>query len=176
VDAPTPEEVERQLAQLAHQPVHERAAKLTELGWSHPGRPLPGLLPFLEDSAPLVRVAAAQARWQTAARPEELDRLVRILVESLGQEDEELALTAGTALVNMEEAAVAPLIESYNQEGGEQALVVRVLGEIGGDEAIAFLGRVTDSPDPAVAREATEGLQALAEEMGGESMIPLGDR
>jgi HEAT repeat protein len=164
---PVPEDVERTLAALATKTESERAAYLMELGWSRSGQPTPGLLSYLEDPALLVRMAAAQARWQTERKAEELEGLVEILVEGLASGDEELALTAGTALVNMEEAAVAPLLGAFQKRDAPQALIVRVLGEIGGKKAMIFLRQVAYASDPEAAAEAREALDALAEELDG---------
>ena len=161
---PDDEEVRRELAALPARPAAERAGYLMALGWSRPGRPTPGLEPFLDDPEPLVRVAAAQARWQTAGDAGDLDRLVGILVEALVGSDEELALVAGTALVNMEEAAVAPLVRRFAERGEKDALIVRVLGEIAGDEAEGCLRQAAGSSRADVAAEAREALAAIAEE------------
>ncbi len=159
------EEIEVDLAELAEKADFERAAYLMELGWSRPGQTAPGLLPYLEDSALLVRMAAAQARWQTEGDAAELDRLVAILLAGLTCGDEELSLTAGTALANMGEAAATPLSRAFEKSGRSEPLIVRVLGEIGGEEAIEFLRGVKNSADPEVAEEAAEALEELAAEV-----------
>ncbi|MCH9651559.1 MAG: hypothetical protein K0U98_25255 [Deltaproteobacteria bacterium] len=163
----THEDLRLRLAALDSMTESQRAAVLIEVGWERLGQPTPGLLPFLEDPALLVRISAAQARWQTAGNPEELDRLVGILVEGLCSEDEDLALAAGTALVQMEEPAVAPLIHSFQTSGENETRIVRVLGEIGGPEAVKFLEEAARSDHSEVAEEAREALLELAEEMEG---------
>ena len=154
----------RELAELPARPGTERAAFLMELGWSRAGRPTPGLRTFLDDPEALVRVAAAQAVWQTAGNPRELGRLVAVLVDGLGSDDEDLALTAGTALVQMGQAAVAPLVRLFDKRGEKDARIVRVVSEIAGAEAERFLERAARSPRPEAAEEAREGLRAIAEE------------
>jgi len=164
VDGSDEEAIERELAELGSRPAPERAEVLTALGWSRIGRPTPGIEPFLDDPDPQVRIAAAQAVRQTGQDDEALGRLVEVLVEELCGGDEETALMAGTALVNMEDAAVAPLIRQFVDRGEKDPLVVRVLGEIAGEEAVSFLRDASCSADADVVREAREALAAIDKE------------
>lgn len=159
-----PEDRASELAVLKDRPEADRAGFLFELGWNPTGVPAPGILPYLEDPSPLVRTAAAQARWQTSGDSTELPRLVEILVDPLTRGDEELALVAGTALVQMGEAAVEPLAKIFRSLEKEEPHIVRVLGEIGGNRAVELLEEASRSEVPEVALEAAEALQALARE------------
>lgn len=164
MDGSDEEAIERELAQLASRPAPERAEFLAALGWSRLGRPTPGLEPFLDDSDPQVRIAAAQAVRQTGQDDKVLDRLVGVLVEELCGGDEDTALMAGTALVNMEDAAVAPLIRQFVDRGEKDPLIVRVLGEIAGEEAMSFLRDASRSTNADVVREASAALEAIEKE------------
>lgn len=164
MSTPQDEDIRQRLAALVSEAESQRAAILMEIGSSRLGRSTPGLLPYLEDPALLVRIAAAQARWQTEGNPEELDRLVGILIEGLTSEDEDVALAAGTALVQMEEPAVPALIQAFRASGDQEAMIVRILGEIGNPEAVKLLEEAAASPKEEVAEEAREALLELAEE------------
>jgi HEAT repeat protein len=152
------------LARLSSRPVAERAVALTKLGWTRAGQPTPGIEPFLDDPELVVRIAAAQAHWLVNRDKGEIERLVGILAEGLESAKEDLPLAAGTALVNIGQAAVAPLIRWFEARGGSSALAVRVVGELGENEAIDFLRRTVLSDHPDIARESREALEALEEE------------
>ena len=156
-------EIANQLAALESQPPRERAAALMQLGWTHQGQPTPLIETFLEDPDAVVRIAAAQACWQTAADPAALERLVGIIADELSNDDE-LALMAGTALVNIGEAAVPMLIRRFSQDENKNPLVVRVIGEIAGDEALQFLQKASLLADMSIVEEAKEALEAIEEE------------
>lgn len=171
------QKVRRQLSELPSLNEGQRAGFLIELGWSRTGRSTPGIRPFLSDPAPLVRIAAAQALWQTQRDTADLEELVTVLIDGLCQThqpgpdepglDEDLSLMAGTALVQMEDAAIGPLIRQFRDRGGRDALIVRVLGEIGDVEVEtpsavrSFLVEASRSEVDLVATEAKEALDAL---------------
>ncbi len=154
--------VQHQLLALPGRPATERAEFLIEFGWSRAGQPTPGLAQYLTDPDLMVRIAAAHACWQTQPETEALDNLVAILAEGLDGHDEELALMAGTVLGNMGEVAVPALVRRFDERANP--LIVRVVGEICGDEALRFLARAAQSPEPDIAEEAREALEAMAEE------------
>ncbi len=156
--------LQHQLDELVNAPAPERARFLSKLGWERRSVPTGSLEPFFKDPDPIVRIAAAQARWLGAGNVEELDRLVGIIAEALASPEEDVRLAAGTALVNMEEPAVPSLIRWFESRGSHDTLGVRVIGEIGGSTAREFLRVAATAADTAVAAEAREALDALEEE------------
>ena len=156
---PDDQDVARELAALHRRPAMERAAYLMELGWSREGQPTPELEPWLDDEDPLVRVAAAHACWQTGTLGDQASRLVNALAGGLLSGEEDLSLTAGTALSNMGRIAVQPLMRIFVERGEEDPLIVRVLGEIGGEEVIAWLQRAAGAESCEVAAEARAALE-----------------
>lgn len=171
MDSDRSEEVERLLAEMAI--ADDRADTLGRcrilLQLAQLGVPLPEMKRYLDDSEPMVRVAAAQMRWQTGADREELTRLAALLGNELMDPDTEIALMAGTALVEMGEVVVPHLIRAFDEGSPIAPLVTRVLGEIGDAVAVEFLVDLEHSERPEVAGEAREALQALADEAGLEA-------
>ncbi len=153
-----PSAIQKRLARLAVGDAEERFQCLIEL--AEHDAPLPEVVAHLDDPDPMVRVAAAQTRWQTSRDTAELPKLVRILIQGLVG-DGDLPLMAGTLLVQMGAAVVPELTRQLDRQDAAAPLVVRVLGEIGGSQAIASLRPLVDHPRSEVAQEARQALDEL---------------
>ncbi|MCA9693157.1 MAG: hypothetical protein KC636_26410 [Myxococcales bacterium] len=153
------------LAALADEPPETRAATLMALAWEPQDAPL-AVEAFLADPSPLVRVAAAFARLRSGAPPRERDRLVEVIADVLCGDDEEHALAAGTALVELGELVTPILVRRCERTDAREPLIVRVLGELAGPDARACLqSLVEETRGSAAARaEARAALAALARE------------
>lgn len=157
-DPATPKQL---LARLKVGEAQERCQCLLEL--AEHDVPRSQLAPYLDDPEPMVRIAAVRALWQKGQTAAELPQLVGILRRGLAG-DGDLPLMAGTLLVQMGEGVVPELVRQLDTQDAAAPLTVRVLGEIGGSEAVALLRSLVDHPRPEVAREARQALDALAHE------------
>lgn len=158
---PPPASKQQLLQRLADGDPEERCQILFELAEEQ--GPIPAPLIYLDDPDPMVQIAAATARWRTRGDVAELPRLVGILRQGLAG-DGDLPLMAGTALEQMGTLAVPFLLRDVDPTSPDAPLVVRVLGDIGGPEAIAGLRLLADSPQQEVASEARQALDDWAAE------------
>ena len=115
------------------------------------------LLPFLSDSAPEVRQAAALA---LSAHPDE--RAIPALVRALHDEDSMLGSLAGNALVQIGAASVPALLEVLNEAPQAiRILALRALSEIKDHRAIPALLKARDEESALMQYWAGEGLERL---------------
>ena len=136
-----------------------------------PQTPTEDLLPFLSDSAPEVRQAAALA---LSAHPDE--RAIPALIRALHDEDSMLGSLAGNALVQIGAASVPALLEVLNEALAltEQSvalslskgrsvriLALRALSELKDHRAIPALLKARDEESALMQYWAGEGLERL---------------
>lgn len=128
-----------------------------------PQTPTEDLLPFLNDSAPEVRQAAALA---LSAHPDEC--AVPALIRALHDEDSMLGSLAGNALVRIGAASVPPLLEVLNEPSlltersrSVRILALRALSELKDHRAIPALLKARDEESALMQYWAGEGLERL---------------
>jgi len=121
------------------------------------------LLPFLSDSAPEVRQAAALA---LSAHPDE--RAIPALIRALHDEDSMLGSLAGNALVQIGAASVPALLDVLNEalalterSRSVRILALRALSELKDHRAIPALLKARDEESALMQYWAGEGLERL---------------
>jgi HEAT repeat protein len=115
------------------------------------------LLPFLSDSAPEVRQAAALA---LSAHPDE--SAIPALIRALRDEDSMVGSLAGNALVQVGTASVPSLLEVLNEAPqAVRILALRALSELKDHRAIPAMMKVMDEESALLQYWAGEGLERL---------------
>jgi HEAT repeat protein len=115
------------------------------------------LLPFLSDSAPEVRQAAALA---LSAHPGEC--AIPELIRALQDEDSMVGSLAGNALVQVGVASVPSLLEVLNEAPqAVRILALRALSELKDHRAIPAMLKVMDEESALLQYWAAEGLERL---------------
>lgn len=115
------------------------------------------LIPFLEDSAPEVRAAAALA---LCSHPHE--SAIPALINSLADEDSLTAGLAGNALVEVGSPSVPRLLQVMEEAPvGIRIIALRALGEIHDQRAIPAMMKAMQDDSAVLQYWANEGLERL---------------
>lgn len=147
--------VRRLLESLEEGDRHDRAEAAAELGQRGVQEARPALEALLDDPDDLVAVAAIYATWSLGGEEVPVARAAA----SLASADEEVMQAAVHALCEMGDAAVPGLLALLESSSPYSKQILRVLGDIGGDEARRELERFSRSADPDLAEAATEALE-----------------
>ncbi len=113
------------------------------------------------DLAGTARMFAWQALWRGASLP----RAGRALVEALNSADENVRTIAGMFLVQAGRRSLAPLREALDRRQNtaqNTAMILSILGSLGGEEAEAMVSAFVNDGDPEVARAAQDALPVIA--------------
>jgi HEAT repeat protein len=103
-----------------------------------------------------------------------LEAKVEKLIQSLGDEDENVSYASAYALVDIGESAIDPLIKALKDDDPQvRSLAARVLGEIGDQKAADSLIEVLDDPFPEVRMNAASSLGWLGASEAVEPLIEL---
>lgn len=105
----------------------------------------------------LARLYALKSIWNATGLP----AAGRVLVEALGSPDEGVRTVAGMFLVQSGSRA-EPLIEEAIRRRQHLPMVLVIAGDIGAVRLEPELRRLTQDPDPQVAKAARDGLRVLA--------------
>ena len=111
---------------------------------------------FDMEVAKILRLFVCQGLWRYTG----LQAPGRVLVQALGEKDEDTRTIAGMFLVKAGKQA-EPLLEEALREEQNLPTVLTILGDIGDKRIEAKLRQYTLHQDPVVAQAACDALQAL---------------
>ena len=126
---------------------HERAEAAVALGNAGDSDALDELKALTGDADDLVAVSALFACWQLGSRPVVLHRAAAALASA----DEDTVQAAVQALCAMGEEIVPGLVSLLQAGSPHASEILRILGDIGGDDARETVQRAAASTDPSLA-------------------------
>lgn len=137
----------------------QRAEAAVTLGSTGDQAALADLQALLEDDDNLVATSATYGYWLLDGGPVSIGRAVH----SLTSTDEDEVQTAVQALGAMGDAVVPQLTAELASEPPEAAEILRILGDIGGDEALQAVSAASQSGRADIVQSAREVLDEWEE-------------
>lgn len=139
---------------------HERAVAAIELGRLSDKESAPELKRQLDDSDDLIAVSSMYGCWLLGDESVKTERAV----SALASQDEETVQPAVQALCEMGKAIVPDLVGQLEAGSPHSAEIVRILGDIGGDEGLKAVKKAARTADRKLAETARGVLEDWDEE------------
>lgn len=153
-------ERERLLLLVKDENPQVRKAAVSSVGLLHDGIPAAFLAIALADEDAEVRCAVAELLGTSTERP----RALSALEQALNDEDIWVQCTVLQSIARLDAARAVSVICSIfeRSEGMLMITCLKILGTIGGTEALKLISSVTGSTDPDIARQAAAALDIIS--------------